>query len=201
VWHPEAPRDVRPALSALVARNVECVLRALDGIALESPAFAVCLELNESDELDDLYADYVSVGQEAERRRLLDSLSPWEAWVEVWNNGRYALSALDVPDPRDDPTVGEAASEVLRRLRQEGVLDPSLWVLEEVAAHLTRNPPQIATTTDFVAFVSEQGEDITRSLRWIAPPELQTQLKTKGLLPDDPNELPGAPDCGTSDED
>jgi hypothetical protein len=202
VWHPEPPPDLRPALTALVARNVDCVLRALEGIVLESPAFAVCLELNdEPDDVDDLYPYCVSIGQEAERKRLLDSLSPWEAWVEVWNSGGYALSELDVPDPRDDPEVGEAAGEVSNWLSQQGIHDGSLWVFEEVAFHMTRNPPHLPTTTDFVAFVSEQGEDVVRSLRWIVPPELQRQLETKRLLPDHPNELPGAPDYGWVDED
>lgn len=194
-WHPEAPDSLQAELSVLVERNVESVVGALDGVDPSSPAFALCLETGDLPE--EIYPIAVSLGVENDRKRLVESASPWEAWVEVWHSSNYTYLELETADPIDDPEFAQAGREVMFWLAEVGVLDFARWVLEEVAARLTREPPLQPVTDDFVAYPSHQGEEITRSLRWIAPTEIQEKLEAKRLLVDNPDQLQGAPELST----
>ena len=198
VWHPQAPPELAPAVTALVEINAASVGRALQGVEVPSPAFALCLGTSEDPE--DLYPYVVSLGLEADRESIGRSGSPWVVWVETWNPAHYSYSELKAEDPPLDPRLLTAAKELLPWLTEVDVLDYARWVLEETAAWLTRHPPVTPVTNDFVVFPSEQGEDLMPSLRWIAPPEVQVQLEEKQLLVDNFNNLEGAPEQWEDDD-
>jgi hypothetical protein len=191
-WHPKVPRDLQDAVSRLVDRNIDCVSQALMPIEPTSPAFALCLET--SDVPEDVYPIAVSLGLEQDRERLVEAGSEWDAWYDVWHSVHYSYLELKLDDPSEEPEFALAARRVVDWLSRIGEVDFARWVLEEVAARLTRQPPPIPTTDDFVAYPSHQGEEIIQSLRWIAPAEIQRKLEEKRLLVDNPDELEGAPE-------
>jgi hypothetical protein len=192
LWHPQAPPQLAPAVAALVEINAASVCSALQGVDISSPAFALCLGTSENPE--DLYPYVVSLGLDADRDAIGRRGSPWVVWVETWNPSNYTYSELEAEDPPQDPRVADVAEKLVPWLTEVDVLDYARWALEETAAWLTRNPPVTPVTDDFVAFPSEQGEDLMPSLRWIAPPVVQRQLEEKRLLLDDFNNLEGAPE-------
>jgi hypothetical protein len=181
--HPSAPAAEQPAAAVLVERCRRCVAEALDGIEPASPAFALCLF--PSDDPDELAPVNIALGLETDRAKALEK-SPSEAFDDVWNPTRYSYISLDeFSDPSDEPEFEAASATVLGWLDEALVADPARWVLEETAAALTREPPLELVTDDFICWVFEQGHELTTSLKWIAPPELQEKLAAKGLL-DDP---------------
>jgi hypothetical protein len=188
-WHPEAPPQLQDALQVLITCNARCVIEAVSGLDIPAPAFAICVWPGE--EPTELDPAEISLGLDTEREHLVSSLSPWAAWVEVWNPGGYRYTSIDFSDPSGDPAFRNAADQLLQWLEPQ-VLNPARWVLEEVAAQLTRDPPAIPVTDDFVTYAFAQAEELTASLRWIAPPDLQRKLEQKNLLVDEPRNLGGA---------
>jgi hypothetical protein len=196
---PSRPPHLKDAASVVTDRNVGRVLRALRDVELPSPAFALCLL--PSDESDDLVPTHLQIGVEEDRARVVGSLSPFEALHYVWSPAYLSYGPLEVEAPGSDAAFAEAAGRLLPWLAEhDDVLDPTVWLLEEVAAHLTRQRPPIPVTDDFLAYVPIEADDLLASLRWIAPPAVQTMLAQKGLLVDDPDQLEGAPDYGWGDE-
>lgn len=187
VPHPTPPAATQEAVEVLVARCRRCVAEALDGVELTSPAFAVCLF--PSDDPDELAPIDVGLGLESDRAKALEK-PPTEAYDDVWNPTRYTYISLpDFSDPAGEPDFASAAGQVLSWLHDEGVADPARWALEETAAALTREPPLESVTDDFVCWAFAQGHELTASLKWIAPAELQQKLAEKGLLDDPEGEV------------
>jgi hypothetical protein len=189
--HPQAPSSVKPAVAALVDRGRRCVSEALRGIELETPAFALCLF--PSDDARGLAPDNIALGLESDRERAQGAESPFAVFDDVWNPTRYSYISLDeFADPVGEPRFDAASTDVLAWLDAERVGDPATWLLEELAAELTRVPPIEPVTDDFACWVFAQGDRLIDSLRWILPAETQAKLEGKGLLVDDPDELEGA---------
>lgn len=189
-WHPEAPPRLATAVGTLVRLNVEAVRDALTRVESASPAFALCLWT--SDDPDHLAPTDISLGLDSEREAMVAALSPSDAFDDVWNGTLYGHDSLALDDPTS--RFGDAATEVRDWLTRVDVADAGRWVLEETAAYLTRNPPPLPVTDDFVAYVFDQGVDLVAGLRWIVPPEKQDLLEQKRLLVDDPDTLPGSAD-------
>lgn len=188
--HPEATAEVEPAVRVLVERCRQCVAEALAGVTLAAPAFSLCLFPNQ--EAEPLAPDNVALGLETDRERERASRTEFDAFVEIWNPTNYAYISLDeFEDPAGEPEWDEATATVLDWAHVAGIGDPASWLLEEVAAVLTRKPPLDSFTDDFVCWVFAQGSDLVESLRWIAPEDVQRKLAAQGLLPADPRVLDG----------
>lgn len=188
--HPAAPADVHPAVAVLVERCGQCVSEALAPVGQAAPAFSLCLFPNQ--QAEPLAPDNVALGLEADRERERAARTPFDAFVEVWNPTNYAYISLDeFADPAGEPEWDRASATVVDWARTAGIGDPASWLLEEVAAVLTRTPPLEAVTDDFVCWVFAQGTDLVESLRWIAPEDVQRKLAAEGLLPGDPRDLDG----------
>lgn len=188
--HPQPPTGLQGDLDLIIERNVACISEALR-VRVDAPAFALCLFASDEPEL---CAAYLALGLEPDREEIVAEGTPWEAAVEVWNGSNYTYDGLEVPDPRSEPDFLAAEERINEWLAADGVPEPSRWAMEEIAFRLTRNPPISPATDDFVAYAFEQGDELTASLRWIAPPETQDLLGRKRLLVDDFDSLPGAPD-------
>lgn len=188
--HNAAPADVEPAVRVLVERCRQCVAEALADVSPQAPAFALCLFPNQ--ETRPLSPDNIALGLETDRRRERATRTPFDAFIEVWNPTNYEYISLDeFDDPVGEREWDEASTTVLDWAQAAGVGDPARWLLEEVAAVLTRTPPLDAVTDDFVCWVFAQGTDLVESLRWIAPEDVQRMLAAQGLLPADPRDLDG----------
>ena len=171
-----------------VDRCRRCVTEAVEGVEPTSPAFALCLF--PSDEPSELAPVNIALGLEGDRARALGRGTWLEAFDDVWNPTRYAYISLDeFDDPRGEPEFDAAASALVSWLGEAGVGDPATWLLEELAAELTRRPPLGPVTDDFVCWVFAQGRDLIASLKWILPDETQAKLAAKRLLVDDPDQL------------
>ena len=170
----------------VVERCRRCVAEALDGLELTSPAFALCLF--RSDDPEELVPANIALGVEADRGRALENASISDAFDDVWNPTLYSYISLDdFADPSAEPEFAGARATILRWLRATRFADPARWVLEEMAAVLTRDPPVEPVTDDFVCWVFAQGLELAESLRWIAPADVLEKLAAKRLL-DDPDE-------------
>jgi hypothetical protein len=153
-----------------------------------SPAFALCLF--PSDEPSELAPVNIALGLESDRERALGRGTWLDAFDDVWNPTRYAYISLDeFDDPHGEPGFDSAASALVAWLAQAGVGDPATWLLEELAAELTRTPPLAPVTDDFVCWVFAQGRELIESLEWILPTETRAKLAAKRLIVDDPDQL------------
>jgi hypothetical protein len=193
VWggHPAAPAELHDVVERLVERNLLSVSRALATIEPDSPIFAICFRTG--DDPEDVTTNEIYVGVERDRVRLLAERTPWEGLQEVWNPINYSYEASEVDDPSEEVDYQVATKRVVEWLDAQAMPMYSRWVLEETAARLSRNPPPLPYTDDFITYVYEHSEDVMPSLRWIAPPRVQRLLERKQLLVDDASRLAGAP--------
>jgi hypothetical protein len=191
-WHRSSPPELQDHIQLIVDRNATVVAEAIAGLRVDEPAFALCLWASDEPEL---YAAYISLGLESDRTKFLSSSTPWEAAVEIWiSDGTYTYDGIEVRDPRGETAFLEAEARVNEWLEAAEVEEPSRWLMEEVAYRLSREPPPIRLTADFVAFVHDRGgNELISSLRWVVPAEKQGLLEQQGLLVDDIESLPGAP--------
>ena len=190
VRHPEAPTELRAALATTVDRCRRCVAEAVEGVEPASPAFALCLF--SSDDPNELAPVGTALGLESDRERALSRGTWLDAFDDVWNPTRYTYISLDeFDDPRGEPDFDAASSALVSWLAKAGVRDPATWLLEELAAELTRMPPIAPATDDFVCWVFAQGRELIESLEWILPAETRAKLAAKHLIVDDPDQLEG----------
>jgi hypothetical protein len=188
VHHPTAPASRQAAVATLVARCGRCVSDAVRGVELPSPAFALCLF--PSDDPEELAPVNIALGLETDRERALRGPTPFAVFDDFWNPTLYAYISLDeFDDPRGEPDFDAASSALVSWLSAERVGDPATWLLEELAATLTRTPPVAPVVDDFVCWVFAQGDRLMESLKWILPEETQAKLAAKQLLVDDPEQL------------
>jgi hypothetical protein len=184
----------RRSLKVVVQRNAEAISHAVSGLALDDAVHAICIW--PSEDPADLVAYEVDVGLERDRQRALEELSPYEAFVCIWNGSDYAFHDVwSERDLRDSPGFDEAESRVVSELSRAGVLDPSRWVMNRVARRLSEGRPVRPVTDDFVAFVLNSGfsDELLENLRESSPPDVRRELRAKGLLPTDVTELAGFP--------
>jgi len=188
VRHRGAPAQLPATVATLVDRCRRCVAEAIEGLEPASPAFALCLF--PSDEPTELAPVNIALGLESDRERALARGTWLEAFDDVWNPTRYAYISLDeFADPHGEPEFDAAAAALGSWLADNGVGDPATWLLEELAAQLTRTPPITPVTEDFVCWVFAQGRDLLESLDWILPDETRAKLAAKRLIVDDPDQL------------
>jgi hypothetical protein len=197
--HLSAPPELQAALRVLVERDRRCVAQALEEVpTLAAPAFALCLFPDQ--EAKDLAPAGIALGLETDRERARAKHTAFDALIEVWNPTNYKFISLDeFDDPAGEPEFDAASARVIEWACDARVPDPASWLLEEVAAVLTRTPPLGPVTDDFVCWVFAEGRFLYESLRWIAPDHVQRKLAAKQLLVDDPNMLEGYVDYNWSD--
>jgi hypothetical protein len=198
--HPTAPAALQGAVSVLVERCRRCVAQALEEVpTLAAPAFALCLFSPQ--ESYPLAPDNIALGLETDRERERANHTPFDALIEVWNPTNYEYMVLnEFDDPAGEPEFDAASAEVIEWADEARIPDPASWLLEELAAVLTRTPPIRPVTDDFVCWVFEQGRPLDESLRWIAPDDVQRKLAAKQLLVDDPTTLEGYVEYNRSDQ-
>jgi hypothetical protein len=190
IHHPTAPASRQASVATLVARCGRCVYEAVRGVELLSPAFALCLF--PSDDANELAPVNIALGLETDRERGRSGATPFDAFDDVWNPTRYTYIALnEFDDPPGEPDFDAASSALVSWLSGERVGDPATWLLEELAAKLTRTPPVAPVTDDFVCWVFAQGDRLMESLNWILPEATRAKLAGKQLLVDDPDQLEG----------
>src|SRR5207248_2252177 len=125
------------------------------GVTPSSPAFALCLFAGQEEA--DLLPGNIALGLESDRERLVAGQAPWNAYVEVWNPTNYSYISLDdFDDPSAEPGFAAASSQLLEWAREISLVDPALWLLEEVAALLTRDPTVEPVTDDFACWVFDE---------------------------------------------
>ena len=100
----------------------------------------------------------------------------------MWNPAGFSYGPIEVEVDTADPRFAEAGARLIAWLADTAVLDPTLWLLEEVGARLSARPPDIPVSEDFVAYVLTEGGDLPASLRWIAPEAVIRRLEEKRLL-------------------
>jgi hypothetical protein len=145
-----------------------------------------------------LFASEITLGLERDRVAALASPTSYDAFWRTWNAWEFARSGRDEPSLYDDPeflaaqqAVWEPRGAAWDALGEE----PQRYVLNRIAARVTAQHPLPSVTDDFVvyAFAEGFGEELIANITFSAGPDIANRLRAKGLLPADPNSLPGRP--------
>lgn len=140
-----------------------------------------------------LTADVVYVGLEADRAHGLAGEREWDAFRRTWDTNEWAIGPLET-EIEETAALADASAVIVAYAEEVGEL-PNRLVLQQVARLLTETPPISPVTADFVAFLFEEGfgEELIASLTAAATPAVAATLRGKRLLPQNAEELDGAP--------
>ena len=181
-------------LEDVIRRVTANVQQRLAGLRTGGPVYAVALMLSD----EGLFDMILPAGCEQERRDAIASpLSEYDTFIRVWNAYEFALEAPYEPCLDDDAeflvlarrAIDELGVDPREALSGE---EPESYILNRVAAIVTREHPLASVTDDFVVYAwTESSEEWLENLRFSATPDAARLLRERHLLPDDLAELRG----------
>jgi hypothetical protein len=172
------------SIEFVIERAVENALERLAGLQIASPAFAVALF---SEDTEELHGGSITVGLQSYREAVLPRLQG-PARLALWNPFEFTVAAPDEPQLAFDPAFVDAQTALLEELYGRDIADPQSYVLNRVAARLDPARLTFPVTEDFVAYTwTMDFYQLVENLRFSASPKSLTLLEAQELVFDLPD--------------